>query len=75
MKVILDVAGVLCIVQAVGGALNNLLGSSTPSWFLVNHIPALDGHEIFASIVVGVLGVALCAAARAAGRSSGREEG
>ncbi|MCG5212246.1 hypothetical protein [Streptosporangium sp. KLBMP 9127] len=68
MKGFLDLMGVLCIVQAVGGALNNLLGSGSRSWFVVNYIGFLDGYEVFASIVLGVLGIVMCAAARTVGK-------
>ncbi|MDF5758484.1 hypothetical protein [Spongiactinospora sp. TRM90649] len=72
MKAILEIAGLLCLVQAVGGALNNLTDGS-PSWFLVNHVALFRGYEIFASIALGVLGVALWAAGRSIGRA--REKG
>ncbi|MFF5204771.1 hypothetical protein [Streptosporangium sp. NPDC000396] len=64
MKIILEVVGTICVIQAVGGMINNLFHGG-PRWFLVNHIGFLHGYEIFASIVLGVLGLALFAAASA----------
>ncbi|GII90201.1 hypothetical protein [Sinosporangium siamense] len=61
MKVFLELLGVLFIVQAVGGLFSNLWGGSR-SWFLVNYLSFLDGYEVFASIVIGVLGLTLCLA-------------
>ncbi|WP_243659178.1 hypothetical protein [Tamaricihabitans halophyticus] len=48
-------------MQGGGGALNNLIGEGR-SWFLVNYLDFLSGYELFASIVLGVLGVAIVAA-------------
>lgn len=54
----LEVVGILLIVQGVGGFINNWVGGS-PSWFLVNHLPMLDGFEMPASVVLAVVGVVL----------------
>ncbi|MFD1535887.1 hypothetical protein [Nonomuraea guangzhouensis] len=64
MKAILDVAGWLLVVQGVGGVVNTLLGwwRWAHDLLLVNHLPFLQGREIFASIVIGVLGLALLSA-------------
>ncbi|GAA3118516.1 hypothetical protein [Streptosporangium carneum] len=71
MKVTLEILGTLCVVQAVGGTINNLWGSGR-SWFLVNYLDFLDGYEIFAGIVLGVLGLALCSAGMALRRKDRR---
>ncbi|MFC4947462.1 hypothetical protein [Pseudonocardia sp. GCM10023141] len=51
----LEVLGILMIVQGVGGFINNWIGGS-PSWFLVNYVPFLDGWEMPASAVLAVVG-------------------
>ncbi|MQA11175.1 MAG: hypothetical protein GEU98_21975 [Pseudonocardiaceae bacterium] len=61
MRVFINLLGTLLLVQGVGGVLNNLIGDSR-SWFLVNYLDFLDGYEVFASIVIGVLGLALIGA-------------
>jgi H+/Cl- antiporter ClcA len=57
----LEVLGIIMVVQGVGGAINNVVGGQ-PSWFLVNHLPFLDGWELPASIVLAVVGGALALA-------------
>ena len=64
MRATFEILGTLCVVQAIGGTINNLWGSGR-SWFLVNYLDFLGGYRIFASIVLGVLGLALCAAGAA----------
>ncbi|GAA2890967.1 hypothetical protein GCM10010517_55240 [Streptosporangium fragile] len=66
MKATIKILSILCLVQAAGGVVSNVWGDGR-GWYLVNHIGFLDGYEIFASIVVGVLGLALGAAASSAG--------
>jgi hypothetical protein len=68
MKVFLALFGVMCVVQGVGGVLGELLGGEWRSWFLLNHIGFLHGYQTFAGLATCVLGIALCAAAHAAGR-------
>lgn len=64
MRATLWILGSVCVVQAVGGALSALWGRGR-EWFLVHHVGPLEGYEIFASIVLGVLGLALWAAGAA----------
>ncbi|MEJ3656915.1 hypothetical protein WEH80_28535 [Actinomycetes bacterium KLBMP 9759] len=54
----LEVLGIIMIVQGIGGFINNWLDGS-PSWFLVNYIPALNGFEMPASVVIAVAGAVL----------------
>lgn len=64
MKVILDLVGWLLVAQGVGGVVNTLLGwwRWAHDLLLVNILPFLHGREIFASIVIGVLGLVLLSA-------------
>ena len=57
----LEVLGIIMVVQGVGGAINNVVGGR-PSWFLVNHLPFLDGLELPVSIVLAVVGGVLALA-------------
>ncbi|WP_433255247.1 hypothetical protein ACQPYK_14375 [Streptosporangium sp. CA-135522] len=70
MKGFLELAGMICLVQAVGGTVNTLLGwwGWAHGMLLVNRLAFLEGYEIFTGIVLGVLGLALCAAASAVHR-------
>lgn len=54
----LEIVGILLIVQGIGGFLNNWTGGS-PSWFVVNHVPLLDGWELSVSAVVALVGLVL----------------
>jgi len=58
---VLEVLGIIMVVQGVGGAINNVVGGR-PSWFLVNHLPFLDGLELPVSIVLAVVGGVLALA-------------
>ncbi|MGV9773950.1 hypothetical protein [Streptosporangium sp. NPDC003464] len=70
MKGSLELAGAVCLIQGVGGAANSLLGwwRWAHDLLLVNHLGFLRGYEIFACIVLGVLGLALWAAGSAVDR-------
>ena len=57
----LEILGIVMVVQGVGGAINTIVGGS-PSWFLVNHLPFLDGLELPVSIVLAVVGGVLAIA-------------
>ncbi|MFI6497279.1 hypothetical protein [Nonomuraea typhae] len=72
MKVVLETAGWLLLIQGAGGLVNTAFGwwSWSHDLLLVNWLPFLSGQEVFAAIVIGVLGVAMLAAARA-----GKKEG
>ncbi|ANN18847.1 hypothetical protein SD37_26625 [Amycolatopsis orientalis] len=52
----LELIGILFVVQGIGGLINNLQADSGKSWFLVNHIEALNGFEIPISIALIVVG-------------------
>jgi hypothetical protein len=67
----LEVLGIIMIVQGVGGAINNIVGGS-PSWFLVNHLPFLDGMELPASVVLAVVGGVLAIAGERARKAAKR---
>ncbi|NEY32425.1 hypothetical protein GTU99_09510 [Streptomyces sp. PRKS01-65] len=65
MKRLLDLLGFLALVQGVLGLLHEFTGLR---WGLVRRIGFLDGHEVYASVALLALGVALCAAgSRASG--------
>ncbi|MEU9099814.1 hypothetical protein [Streptomyces sp. NPDC048361] len=66
MRKCLEVAGVVLLLQGVGGLLHEWTGWFS-LWTLVHRSGALAGHEVFASIVLAVAGVAvLIASERAA---------
>ncbi|MFF4417338.1 hypothetical protein ACFYY8_32845 [Streptosporangium sp. NPDC001559] len=67
MRATLRILGSVCVVQAVGGVISELggPGSLGREWFLVHRVGLLEGYEIFACIVLGVLGPALWAAGAA----------
>lgn len=65
----LEVLGIVMIVQGVGGTINNVVGGG-PSWFLVNHLPFLDGLEIPASIALAVVGAVVTIAGERARKAA-----
>ncbi|MEV7011083.1 hypothetical protein [Streptosporangium sp. NPDC051022] len=67
MKATLRILGALCVVQAVGGTADGLWGGGH-GWFQLNLPAFLEGRQIFAGIVLGVLGVALWGASGAVRR-------
>ncbi|MFF8033786.1 MULTISPECIES: hypothetical protein [unclassified Streptomyces] len=60
MKQLLEVAGFLAVVQGVAGLVSEFSGWDGG---LVRRIGFLDGHEIYGSFALLVLGIALFAAA------------
>lgn len=56
----LEILGILMVVQGVGGGITALLDGG-PSWFLVHHLSFLDGWELPASVVLAVVGALLAA--------------
>ncbi|MFD7013748.1 hypothetical protein [Streptomyces sp. NPDC059928] len=62
MRKFLEVAGVVLLVQGVGGLLHEWTGWFG-LWTVVHRPDALAGHEIFASVVLAVAGVAVLIAA------------
>jgi hypothetical protein len=61
MKVVLDVLGWVLAAQGGVGVANALLGwwRWADDLLLVNQVPLLAGYEVFASILIGVLGLAV----------------
>lgn len=55
-RTMIEMIGILFAVQGIGGLINNLQADSGKSWFLVNHIEALNGLEIPISIALIVIG-------------------
>ncbi|TDB99668.1 hypothetical protein E1267_36880 [Nonomuraea longispora] len=72
MHALLTISGWLLLLQGVGGLINALFG-----WWrwahdlLVVNLPFLEGYEVFAAIVIGVLGLVLLAAADVTKRTEG----
>ncbi|MFF4776141.1 hypothetical protein [Microtetraspora fusca] len=61
MKTLLEIAGWVALVQGVGGAANTLFGwwRWAHDLLIVHRLDALAGYEVFASIALAVLGIAL----------------
>ncbi|MEV4394683.1 hypothetical protein [Nonomuraea sp. NPDC049607] len=76
MKAVVEVFGWLLVLQGIGGLLNTLFGwwGWAHGLLVVNVLPFLDGYEIFAAVVIGVLGFALLAVAGSVARASGQAE-
>ncbi|MFI6596955.1 hypothetical protein ACIBHX_11910 [Nonomuraea sp. NPDC050536] len=74
MKVILQVLGWLLVLQGIGGVINTLFGwwRWSHEFLLVNLLPFLRGYEVFAAIVIGVLGLVLLSAAESLTRKGSR---
>ncbi|MEV5949219.1 hypothetical protein [Streptomyces sp. NPDC051993] len=62
MRKFLEAAGVVLLVQGVGGLLHEWTGWFG-LWTVVHRPDALAGHEIFASVVLAAAGVAVLIAA------------
>lgn len=73
MKATLTVLGWLLLLQGAGGLLNTLFGWWRWAYDLlvVHRLPFLEGYEVFAAIVIGVLGFVLLAVADSAGKAEG----
>ncbi|MFF8841577.1 hypothetical protein ACF08N_02430 [Streptomyces sp. NPDC015127] len=67
MKKILEVVGFLLFVWGAAGVLHELTGWFK-LWGVVARLDFLDGHELYASIVLAVLGGALMVASDRVGR-------
>ncbi|MFG3282194.1 hypothetical protein [Streptomyces sp. NPDC048111] len=65
MRKFLEVAGLLLLLQGIGGLLHQWTGWFK-LWALVHRVDALQGHEVFASIVLAVTGAALLLASERA---------
>ncbi|CAL9390444.1 hypothetical protein [Streptomyces sp. Tu 3180] len=64
MKQLLGFLGFIAVVQGVAGLVTEFSGWH---WGLVQRIGLLDGYEVYASVSLLVLGVALFAAAESRG--------
>ena len=60
MKQLLEFLGFICLVQGVMGLVHEF---TDWHWGLVQRLGFLDGYEIYASVALLVLGVAMFAAA------------
>ncbi len=60
MKQVLEIVGFLALVQGVAGLVHEF---TDWDWGLVQRLGFLDGYELYASVALLVLGVALFAAA------------
>ncbi len=60
MKQLLEGAGLLALLQGAAGLLHEF---TDLNWGLVQRVGVLDGYEIYASVALLVLSVALFAAA------------
>ncbi|WP_068928598.1 hypothetical protein [Planobispora rosea] len=71
MRRFVELLGLLLIIQGVGTVVNALLGwwRWAHDLLVVNRLGFLEGWEVLAGIVLGVLGVAVCAAARTENRA------
>ncbi|GAA3445624.1 hypothetical protein [Planomonospora venezuelensis] len=65
MKELLKLLGVLLLLQGWGTVVNTVLGwwRWAHDLLLVNHIGFLDGYEVFAGVVLGLIGLFLYTAA------------
>jgi hypothetical protein len=66
MKQLLEIVGFIALVQGVAGLVHEF---TDWDWGVVQRLGFLDGYEIYASVVLLVLGLALVAAAES--RKSG----
>ncbi|WP_326594814.1 hypothetical protein [Streptomyces sp. NBC_01803] len=65
MKKILEAAGVLLILQGAGSVAHHFADWFRP-WTMVHRIGFLDGYEVFAGVVLIMVGLAACAASEKA---------
>ncbi|MEV4168927.1 hypothetical protein [Nonomuraea sp. NPDC049709] len=75
MQAVLTVFGWLLLLQGVGGLVNTLFGwwRWAHDLLVVNLLPFLKGYEVFAAIVIGVLGFVLLAVAESVKSTEGGE--
>ncbi|MET8989885.1 hypothetical protein ACFYUK_01750 [Nonomuraea wenchangensis] len=75
MRTVLTVLGWLLLLQGVAGLGNSLLGlwPWTERLLVANYLGFLRGHEVFAAIVIGVLGFVLLSVADTVSRTQGEE--
>ncbi|MGN9839590.1 hypothetical protein ACTMTI_15850 [Nonomuraea sp. H19] len=72
MRAVLKVFGGLLLVQGVGGLVNTLIGwwRWAEGLLVVNHLAFLEGYEVFAAVVLCVLGLVLLSIADSAREAS-----
>lgn len=70
VKKLVEFFGVVALVQGVGGIVHATTGWLR-GWGLVDRLGFLDGYEIYASVALIVLSIALFAAAESRGRTGG----
>ncbi|HET6706503.1 hypothetical protein [Amycolatopsis sp.] len=63
----IELLGILLVVQGGGGLLNRLLGAHSPSWFVQLHVLPPSLHVV-ASVVMVLAGLAVLAGTRRRGR-------
>ncbi|MFD4629021.1 hypothetical protein ACFVYR_03855 [Streptomyces sp. NPDC058284] len=63
MKQILEILGVVLLLQGAGGLVHRFTGE-LHGWGLVQRLGFLDGYETYVSVALTVLACALFAAAR-----------
>ncbi|WP_410639932.1 hypothetical protein [Amycolatopsis sp. lyj-346] len=59
----IELLGILLVVQGGGGLLNRLLGAHSPSWFVQLHVLPPSLHVV-ASVVMVLAGAAVLAGTR-----------
>ncbi|QLE70841.1 hypothetical protein FGW37_03815 [Streptomyces rectiverticillatus] len=72
MKKLLEGVGVILVLQGLGGVVHGLTGWFH-YWVVVRYLGFLDGYEMYASIVLAVIGAALVIASDAVKAEAARE--
>jgi hypothetical protein len=73
MREVVKVFGWLLLLQGLGGLMNTLFGwwPWAKNLIVANHLGFLEGYEVFAAVVIGVLGFVLIAIADSGESSEG----
>ncbi|MEU2559824.1 hypothetical protein ABZ626_10890 [Streptomyces longispororuber] len=69
MKQLLEGIGAVLLIQGAAGLVHEFTGKLR-SWGVVQHLPFADQYELYLSIALVVLALALFAAAESTGRRS-----
>ncbi|WP_158890418.1 hypothetical protein [Amycolatopsis anabasis] len=69
MKKALELIGTLLVIDGIAGIIHEFTGWFK-LWVIVRYLDFLDGYEIFANIVLAVLGVVVITAANIGKRAS-----
>ncbi|MQA88123.1 MAG: hypothetical protein GEV03_26765 [Streptosporangiales bacterium] len=72
MRRLVQVLGVVMVLQGVGGIVGRLFFPLPDGLFVVTYLPFLAGYEIFANLVMAVLGVVMLVAADRTSRGAAR---